>query len=290
MASDYPGYGDSPRRGGLGRVIGWLLLVLVVFVAGVLAAALAVRDWEPARRYLLPEPVAAPAPALPASAEPVSPPAPTPLPPVDQRLAAVEQRLAQVDLRARAAVGNAGRAEGLLIAFAARRALDRGVDLGYIEGLLRERFGGSDPQAVATIISAARQPVTLAGLRTGLAEAAPRLAAGADVENEGAWAAFKRELSGLVVVRRQGVATTPADHLERATRALDAGEVEQALASVARLPARALAAKWIGEARRYVAARNALDRIETTALLTPEGPAVPADAPAPAMPEPAPAA
>ena len=36
-----------------------------------------------------------------------------------------------------------------------------------------------------------------------------------------------------------------------------------------RLPGQARAAGWIGEARRYVAARRALDAIETAALLDP---------------------
>lgn len=46
--------------------------------------------------------------------------------------------------------------------------------------------------------------------------------------------------------------------------------MDVALAEVARMPARDAAARWIDSARRYVAARNALDAIETAALLTPE--------------------
>ena len=39
--------------------------------------------------------------------------------------------------------GSAGRADALVIAFAARRAIERGVALGYLEPLLVERFGAS---------------------------------------------------------------------------------------------------------------------------------------------------
>ena len=57
---------------------------------------------------------------------------------LDQRLAAAEQRLTRLDLQAQAAAGNAARAEGLLIAFAVRRALDRGADWGYLVRFLIE--------------------------------------------------------------------------------------------------------------------------------------------------------
>ena len=42
-----------------------------------------------------------------------------------------------------AAAGSAGRADAMLVAFAARRAIDRGVALGYLEPLLVQRFGGA---------------------------------------------------------------------------------------------------------------------------------------------------
>jgi hypothetical protein len=53
------------------------------------------------------------------------------------------------------------------------------------------------------------------------------------------------------------------------------------LVEVLRLPGRANAAPWIEKARRYVAARQALDTIETAALLepVPTGPAAAQPAP-----------
>ena len=47
--------------------------------------------------------------------------------------ARAEQRLSRIDLQATAASGNAARAEGLLIAFAARRMIDKGEPLGFLE-------------------------------------------------------------------------------------------------------------------------------------------------------------
>ena len=67
----------------------------------------------------------------------------------------------QVENATQRAEGFAGRADALVVAFAARRAIDRGVALGYLETLLVERFGAQHQQAVATIITASRQPVRL---------------------------------------------------------------------------------------------------------------------------------
>src|SRR3546814_16914803 len=77
-------------------------------------------------------------------------------------------------LQAASASGNATRAEGLLIAFAARRALDRGLSLGYLEAQLRLRFGDDQPTAVKTIIDTARAPITLDQLRRELHALAPQ--------------------------------------------------------------------------------------------------------------------
>jgi hypothetical protein len=192
-------------------------------------------------------------------------------PEITRRVNIVEERLAQLDLQSRAAVGNADRAEGLLVAFAARRALDRGVGLGYIEGLLRQRFAETQPQAVATVLTAARQPVTLQELQDGLQDISPKLVGGGPEQSF--WAALKTELGGLVSIRRADTPTTlPSERLRRATRRLEAGQVEVALAEVLRLPGRERAAEWIGKARRYVAARKALDLVESAALLEPRGP------------------
>lgn len=181
------------------------------------------------------------------------------------RLAILESRTAAVDEDARAAAGNAGRAEALLIAFSTRRMLDRGQPLGYLEDQLRGRFGARQPAAVGAILQAARTPVTLEDLRAGLDGVAPLLATGA--ANDGWLASFRREMGSLIVIRHAGTPSMlPNDRLARAHRALDAGEVEAALAEVAHMPGAASADAWIKAARSYVGARQALDLLETAAV------------------------
>jgi hypothetical protein len=211
---------------------------------------------------------------------------PPPAPPPSQaqmadRVATLEDKVDDIQAQATEATGDASRAEGLLVAFAARRALDRGVELGYIEGLLRQRFGGTQPQAVATILSASHQPVTLADLQNGLDAIAPTLAAGGTPQASW-WQSFRNGLSGMVVVRRAGEPSAqPADRVSRAQRMLEAGQVDTALAEVVRLSNHAAADKWIVAARRYLAGRGALDQIETAALLDPAtSPGAPWPAPA----------
>ncbi|KQX17914.1 MULTISPECIES: hypothetical protein [unclassified Sphingomonas] len=194
---------------------------------------------------------------------------------VDQRIDRIEEKVDDIDERTAAATSEAHRAERLLIAFAARRAIDRGAPLGYLEAVLRERFGRTEPQAVATVISAGRQPVTIGELRDGLEALGPRLSSAAD--DAGWWESFRREMADLVVIRRADViSNAPVDRFARARNDLAAGHVDAALIEVARLPNRRIATDWIAEARRYVQARVALDRIESAALLEP-APAVVAE-------------
>ncbi len=258
-----------------------LALPLIAFVAGIAAMGWILANWSTAAAFIGVRPApppqrlqqAAPAPApAPAPAAAPAPGAETQRlvldPETTRRVNQLEQRVAEIDNQSRAAAGNADRAEGLLVAFAARRALDRGVALGYIEGLLRQRFGETQRQAVATIITASRQPVTLEELQDGLQEVGPELTGAGPGQNW--WTALRAELGELVSIRKAGTPSTiPAERLRRAERRLESGQVDVALAEVLRLPGREDAADWIAKARRYVAARRALDTIETAALLEP---------------------
>lgn len=186
---------------------------------------------------------------------------------LDQRLAAAEQRLARLDLQAQAAAGNAARAEGLLIAFATRRAIERGAELGYLADQLRLRFGDSWPNAVRTIITFSRDPITLDVLLARLEGLAPQLR-----ENDGinSWADFRRELGQLFVIRRESTPSPqPERRLERARQFLESGRVDAAIAEVQNLPGAEKAETWIADAQRYGAAMEALETIETAAVLDP---------------------
>lgn len=260
---------------------GGLLIGLLAFVAAAVLVTWALTRWDPARRLLLP---VAPAPlALAGPTSPVTPPttatAPLPQLPITgptteeitataSRVAGLESRIGQIDTRASAAAANASRAEGLLIAFAARRSIDRGASLGYLEPQLRERFAATQPGAVAAIIAAAQAPVTLDGLTAGLDRLAPELSGG--LPNESWWDKARRAIGSLVVVRRSGEASSAAnDRLARARLQVTGGQVDLALAEIARLPAHDRAGGWMADARRWVEAHHALDIIEATAITAP---------------------
>jgi hypothetical protein len=272
MASNYS---EEPRPARPVRTA--MMIATLAFLGGLALMAWALTQWAPMKRFVRgndPAPVIIPTTVRPIMAAPSglmvegSPPATATIgqaTAIDARIADLEGRMARIDLRAAAAAGNAERAEGLLIAFAARRALDRGVALGYIEGELRDRFGPTQPRAVAAIIAGAQQPVTIDGLHQRLDAIAPDLVGGG--ANESWWDSTRRTLGSLIVVRKQGSESPAADdRVERAQLRLEGGQVESALAEIARLPARAKAADWMIMARRYIEAHRALDIIEAAAL------------------------
>lgn len=273
-----------------------LVIGAIAFLAGLLLAGWVLSRWDAGRNWIFGSAAAPNAPATPApqavaaQPEPMIPNEsmvavdPSTAAALGQRVGEIEARIDRVAERANAAGDNAARAEGLLIAFAARRAIDRGLGLGYIEGQLRERFGTTQPQAVSTIIAASREPITLDELQLGLDDLAPALATGSG--DAGWWPSLRSELSGLVVVRKVGQPSpVPTERLRHARRLLAGGQVEKALVEVARLPGRSKAENWMAAARRYIVTRRALDVVETSAILTPKAPLNPP----PLLPDPAPA-
>ena len=268
---------SRPRFGLLG------LALVLTFLAGLAVAAYGGRHlaWFQPRSV----PVAVAQPATPVRA---AQPAAAPVPPVDlttlsareaalsAQLASLEARLPVISADVAAAGAQAGRAEALLVAAAARRAFDRGVPLGRLEDQLRVRCGGTNAGVVAQVIQAARQPVTLEDLRLGFDAIAPELQTGAGA---GFFPALRRELSNLVVLRRSGSPSPlPAERAARVRRLLDSGQVEAALAEAQTLPGAERAENWMVAARRYVRARRALDRLEDAAIT------VPVSLPAPVSP------
>lgn len=205
----------------------------------------------------LPAPIAAPnAPSTSAAVEAV----------LDQRVIALEDRIARLDLQAQAAAGNAARAEGLLIALAARRSIERGAPLGYLEDQLKLRFGAAQPNAVQTIVAAASHPTTLDRLVAQLDALTPRLAQ--QPTTASGWGRLRQEISGLFTIRRDSSpAVRVEDRVAQARLLLQTGQVDAAVAEVSRLPGAAAATDWLGTARRYAAAAQALDLIETAAIL-----------------------
>lgn len=265
----------APRRARFGL---FALLVTAAFVIGLALMWFAMRGevgwWNGTAPAAQPSAVAAPAapepstPELPPAAS-VSPNDPATLVTRENalaaQLAALEARTASIAADIAGAGDQAGRAEAILITAAARRALDRGQPLGYLEEQLRLRFGTSQPRAVAAVIAAAQDPVTLEALRHALQENAPLLLG----DTADGWLnAVISELRNLVIVHEANVPSPlPAARLARARRLLDRGQVEAAMEEVSRLPGAANAQNWMAAARRYVDARKALDVLEQTAVM-----------------------
>lgn len=284
MTSDAPS--AAPTRG---NTLPILIAGLIAFLLGLAAMAAVFRfsDWGN------PPPPVQPQPAAPTQ---VTLPAGTDVATLGAREQALAARLDALDARLRAADGDArtagsqaGRAEAMMLVSAARRAIERGQELGYVGPELRTRFEPAEPQAVATILRAAAEPVTLEDLRFALEQIAPRLSTAAP--GAGWWDAVRRELGSLVIIRKESSPSPhPRERLQRARRLLAQGHVEASLAEINRLPGAQGAESWMAAASRYIETRRALDTLETAAI---QGRAVPAasTAPAPAAaPAPAPVA
>jgi hypothetical protein len=260
---------SSGTRNGMG----WgarLLVALVLVLIGAAAAVWALAHYRPAAKFLgvappLPPAVmqsAKPSPNIAASPAPIEAPARADA----ARIAGLESRLSQVENATERAEGSAGRADALVVAFAARRAIDRGVALGYLENLLTARFGAQHPAAVATVITSSHQPVRLNDLIGDYEALGPDLRRGGPQDSW--WTNFTREMGSLVEIHRSSRPSVNAEaRYNRAMQRLSSGDVDQALAETMRLPGASRAGDWTAKARRYVAAHRALDEIESAALL-----------------------
>jgi hypothetical protein len=257
---------SAPHRTGLG----WgtrLLLVIALLLAGAAGAAWALARYDQAAQFLGIGSKPPPAAIMPSSTLAPQKIALEPQPAAEsQEIEKIEDRLEQVETTTERVEGSAGRADALLVAFAARRAVDRGVALGYLEPLLLDRFGRTHARAVATIVTGSHAPVRLNDLTRQYRELGPVLRSSAPTDG---WVSqFQRELGSLVQIRRADRPSTQPDaRYLRALSALENGEVDIALAETMRLPGAGRAEQWIRQARQYVAVQRALDEIESGALL-----------------------
>lgn len=160
------------------------------------------------------------------------------------------------------------RADRLLLIYTVRRTIDKGAPLGNLAEQLRLRFGATQPQSVAAVLSAGQAPVTIDALKTELRGLAPVLLTGN--RDDSNWATVKRELSELFVLRKEnGPSLAPNERLIRAEALVDAGKLDLAVTEVAALPGASIAQSWMVRAKRFSDARKALDRLEQVAILQP---------------------
>lgn len=254
---------------------GLVIFAMVCFVIGIAAMGWLLTEWTPARNLVLgtpPTPQAVLAPPKSTPPEPVAPEEEIVVSP-EAHMAKIEEKLAIIDQLADSASNDASRAERMMIAFAARRAIERGAALGYLEGALMRQFGSTDPNAVAAIIKGARAPVTLEQLEEGLDAARTGLiTAPADA----GW--FKRiwnDMGSLAVIKHEGEdRLSPEQRFDRAGRALERDRVEVAIREVEALPGQTDAKPWLARARHYVQVRKALDQLEAITLSVSRPPSI----------------
>jgi hypothetical protein len=253
------------------------IALILTLLLGAVGGGWVALNWQ--ERLLAPAPEAAPAaaPALTVAQPPAAPVAAVPAVPltageaglIAARVSQLEERLSRLTLAAESASGNAARAEALLVAFAARRAIERGFPLGGLEAQLRLRFGETQPNAVSSILAVSAMPVTNEALLARL----DALESVAMADAGSGWLTrIGNNLSSMVVLRRsEAPSTQPNERFARARRALEGNRIDDAIVEVSELPgaAEARVAAWIADARRLHDARRALDLIETAAILEP---------------------
>jgi len=169
-------------------------------------------------------------------------------------------RLATVEARERRVAEAEARLLRLVSVGALRIALEEGRPLGAALS------GIPDPPAALARFADAPPP-TEAALRLSFAEAARAARAAAEPERGASMLeAAAQRLGGLVTIRRgdELLIGNPADAtLDLARRALDAGDLQGAVARLARLPeaSRAAMGAWLADADALLAARAALARL-----------------------------
>lgn len=196
---------------------------------------------------------------------------------VGQRVAAAEASLGDRLGAAERSLQRLSALEGRTARLAAVDGLQRALSSGQPLGPSLSRVD-DPPQALARFAQAA--PPTEASLRLsfedaarsarGASDAASSMPAQPDGSRPGVVDSALARLGGLVTVRRgeQVVWGDAAEaELERARRALDAGDLEGSLGYIGKLPpaARTAMDPWTEQARALLAARNALRQIAATA-------------------------
>ncbi len=183
-----------------------------------------------------------------------------------ERLAVIEDRIARLDTAIAMRTINEDRAEGLVIALAVRRAMERGLPLGDLAPQLRLQFADAHPDAVATIVAASSSGRSEAQLARRL-QALERVSL--QPPARGAAQRISDFFGRLIVLRPAGSPSTlPTARYDEARAALADRNYEAAIASVNALPGASdpRVQAWLADARRQAQLERALDVVEAAAL------------------------
>ncbi|MFC0408979.1 COG4223 family protein [Roseomonas elaeocarpi] len=204
---------------------------------------------------------------------------------VAEQNAALDTRLATFDQRVQQAE-SAERRVGFL---AARGAIQSALEAGRPLKTALGNLPGTAPAALTRYADAA--PPTEASLRLSFEDAARAARAAAEPQGQGAMDSALARIQGLVTVRRGDqvvVGDTVSGTLERARRALDAGDLAKAVAELDTMGPQPKAAmqNWLDQAQGLLSAQVALrdlsaqDGGTAPATATPSGAAPSGTAPA----------
>ena len=177
---------------------------------------------------------------------------------------------------------SASQAEAMLLVRDVRDSIEAGKPLGPLASRLQVTFAGSQPQALAIIVNAARTPISNAQLLASFDSMSPQLV----LPVETLWDRMRREANSLFVLRSYDAPlTASAARIERIRGLIISGDIAQAAQLVRAMPGVASASSWMGDAARAISVQQALDQLSRSAA-TPPPPPPPVFAPAPALPEP----
>lgn len=163
-------------------------------------------------------------------------------------------------------IADSARTEAMLVAMAARRAINAGAPLGDLGPRIETAFGQSQLQALARIKAAEKEGMTPAKLAAEFDSISSVLIR----EPEMSWSRIRQEILTMFVLHTSDAPPPAADaQLRRARDLVLTGNVDSAIRLVAVMPGAANARDWLAKARRYVETQRALDSLENAALSMP---------------------
>lgn len=172
---------------------------------------------------------------------------------------------AELAATAGASIGGQVVVRELLLLSAARRLVESGKPLGVLEAPVVQSLGPRDKSAADALVAWSAAPTSRQGLLLRLEEPVAETAARPEVGSSW-WDRLLARLSGVIQVREVDGLGNYSGVSEPAAAALRAGELERAIAAVELAETSQVRELWLADARRQLAAEDALDRLETLLL------------------------